>query len=636
MKEFKAESKKLLDLMINSIYTHKEIFLREIISNASDAVDKRCYLALTDASIGMNRDDFFIKVTADKSSRTLTISDNGIGMTSEELEANLGTIAKSGSLAFKQNLSDEEKNEKNIDVIGQFGVGFYSAFMVSSNVKVVSLAQGQTQAYQWESNGTDGYTITPAERDSVGTDVIMTIKEDADEENYSEFLDTYTLRSLVKKYSDYIRYPIKMDIERSKEVEIDEKDENGNNKKVFESYTSEETVNSMIPIWQRLKSEVTDEQCADFYKEKFDDIEAPLKVIRMSAEGAVTYKAMLFIPSKAPYDFYTQTYQKGLQLYSSGVLIMDKCEDLLPDHFRFVKGIVDSSDLSLNVSRELLQHDRQLRTISVNLEKKIKSELKRMMEDEPDKYEEFYKAFGLQLKYGIVNDYGIHKDMLSDLVMYYSSTQHKLTSLSDYVSRMPEEQKYIYYACGENVNKIDKLPQTEQVKEKGFEMLYFTDDVDEFSIQAIQTFRDKTFKSVNDNDLGLESDDEKKAVETKNEENKDLLEFVKESLNNAVSSVKLSQKLKNHPVCLSSEGPITIEMEKYFETLPIDNQVKAQRVLELNPDHSAFSALKSAWENDKEKAKKYSEILYYQALLIADIPLDDPAHYTDLVCEFLK
>lgn len=634
-KEFKAESKKLLDLVINSIYTNKEIFLREIISNASDAIDKRCYLSLTDSSLGLSRSDFRIKITPDKNARTLTISDNGIGMNEEELEKNLGTIAQSGSQIFKQKLSEQEKTDKNIDVIGQFGIGFYSAFMVSSKVTVITKAQGSDVAYKWESNGTDGYTISETTKEDVGTDIIMELKADTEGENYSEFLDTYKIRTLIKKYSDYIRYPIMMDIEKSKTVETEEKDADGKNKTKYETYTETETINSMVPIWQRLKSEVTDEQCYEFYKEKFYDTENPLKVIRANVEGSVTYKAMLFIPSNAPYDFYTQNYKKGLQLYSSGVLIMDKCEDLVPDHFRFVRGVVDSQDLSLNVSREILQQDRQLKTIYTNLEKKIKNELKKMMTDEPEKYEAFYKAFGLQLKYGIVNHYGMHKDLLSDLIMFYSSTEKKLVSIADYIKRMSEEQKYIYYACGENANKIDNLPQTEQIKDKGYEMFYFTDDVDEFAIQAIGEYEGKQFKSVNSDDLGLENDEEKKDAEKKTEENKELLDFVKESLNGQVAAVKISQKLKNHPVCLSSEGPITIEMEKYFNTMPIDNQVKAQRVLEINADHSAFASLKQAWETDKEKAKKYAEILYYQSLIIADMPVDNPSHFADLVCDLM-
>ena len=623
--------------MINSIYTHKEIFLREIISNASDALDKLCYLSLTDDKVGMSRSDFFISVRPDKDARTLTVSDNGIGMTDEEMEKNLGIIANSGSFKFKNDLDKSEKDEKDIDIIGQFGVGFYSAFMVANHVKVISKAYGSDKAYCWESDGADGYTITETEKAAVGTDIIMSIKPDTEEESYGEFLETYRLRSLIKKYSDYIRYPIRMDIEKTRSVETDETDENGNKKTKTETYIENETINSMVPIWQRSKNEVSDEDCKKFYKEHFFDPEDPVRVIRVNAEGAVQYKAMLFIPSRAPYDYFTKEYEKGLQLYTSGVMIMDKCPDLIPEHFRFVRGVVDSQNLSLNISREILQHDRQLRTIAANLEKKIKSELKKMMTDDREGYDKFYNAFGLQLKYGIANEYGIHKELLSDLIMFFSSTEKKLVSLSEYVSRMPEEQKYIYYACGESVSKLDTLPQTELIRDKGYEILYMTDSVDEFVVRMLGKFEDKEFKSVNDKDLGIETDEEKKETEKKAEESRELLDFVKESLGGKVKDVRISSKLKSHPVCLTTDGEITLEMEKYFKSLPGSEMggIQAERVLELNPEHPAFKALEKAFETDKEKAGKYAEILYTQSLLIAGMDIENPAEYADLVCSLM-
>lgn len=623
--------------MINSIYTHKEIFLREIISNASDALDKLCYLSLTDDKVGMSRSDFFISVRPDKDARTLTVSDNGIGMTDEEMEKNLGIIANSGSFKFKNDLDKSEKDEKDIDIIGQFGVGFYSAFMVANHVKVISKAYGSDKAYCWESDGADGYTITETEKAAVGTDIIMSIKPDTEEESYGEFLETYRLRSLIKKYSDYIRYPIRMDIEKTRSVETDENDENGNKKTKTETYIENETINSMVPIWQRSKSEVSDEDCKKFYKEHFFDPEDPVRVIRVNAEGAVQYKAMLFIPSRAPYDYFTKEYEKGLQLYTSGVMIMDKCSDLIPEHFRFVRGVVDSQNLSLNISREILQHDRQLRTIAANLEKKIKSELKKMMTDDREGYDKFYNAFGLQLKYGIANEYGIHKELLSDLIMFFSSTEKKLVSLSEYVSRMPEEQKYIYYACGESVSKLDTLPQTELIRDKGYEILYMTDSVDEFVVRMLGKFDDKEFKSVNDKDLGIETDEEKKETEKKAEESRELLDFVKESLGGKVKDVRISSKLKSHPVCLTTDGEITLEMEKYFKSLPGSEMggIQAERVLELNPEHPAFKALEKAFETDKEKAGKYAEILYTQSLLIAGMDIENSAEYADLVCSLM-
>ena len=635
-KQFKAESKRLLDLMINSIYTHKEIFLREIISNASDAIDKLCYLSLTDDSVGMNRGDFEITVLINKENRTITVSDNGIGMNAEDMEKNLGIIANSGSFKFKNEHADE-KNDGEIDIIGQFGVGFYSAFMVSDKVEVISKAYGSETANKWESSGADGYTITECEKDTVGTEIIMYIKADTDDENYGEFLETYRLRSLIKKYSDYIRYPIKMDIEKTRSIETDEVDENGNKKTKTESYTEREAVNSMVPIWQKSKSEVSDEDCKSFYKEHFYDSEDPARVIRINAEGTFEYKAMIFIPSKAPYGYFTKEFEKGLQLYTSGVMIMDKCEDLLPEHFRFAKGVVDSQNLSLNISREILQHDKQLKVIAGNIEKKIKAELKKMMTDDRETYEKFWQAFGIQLKYGVVNDFGMHKNLLWDLLMFYSSTEKKLVSLSEYIIRMPEDQKYVYYACGESVTKIDALPQTELVKDKGFEILYMTDSVDEFVAQMLNGFEDKQFKSVNDNDLGLETDEEKKDTEKAAEENKELLEFVKEALSGEVVNVRISNKLKSHAVCLTTEGPVTLEMEKYFKSIPGGEGMaaKAEKVLEINPNHHVMEALKTAFETDKEKAKKYAKILYSQSLLIAGLDIENPAEYADLVCELM-
>lgn len=636
-KQFKAESKRLLDLMINSIYTHKEIFMREIISNASDAIDKLCYISLTDDKVGLSRSDFNILISVDKDKRTITISDNGIGMTKEDMENNLGVIAKSGSFKFKNEMSEDDKQKEDIDIIGQFGVGFYSAFMVCDKVTVISKAYGSDEAFCWESEGADGYTVTETEKASFGTDIIMHVKPDTDDENYSEYLESYKIRSLVKKYSDYIRYPIKAEVEKTRSVETDEKDENGNPKTKYETYTEIETINSMIPIWHKSKGEVSDEEAGEFYKEHFYDSEAPVKVIRVNAEGAVSYKAMLFIPSKAPYGYFTKEYEKGLQLYASGVLIMDKCADLLPEHFRFVKGVVDTQNLSLNISRELLQHDRQLKLIASNLEKKIKSELKKLMTSSPEEYEKFYNAFGLQLKYGVVNDYGMHKDTLKDLLMFYSSKEEKLVSLESYVGRMPEEQKYIYYACGESVKMIDKLPQTEQIKEKGYEMLYMTDDVDEFAAGILGEYGEKQFKSINDNDLGLETDEEKKENEKQSEDNKGLLESISESLNGSISKAIISHKLKSHAVCLSTEGPVTLEMEKYFASIPgSPESPKAQRVLEINPSHKVFEVLKCAYEKDnKEKIKRYAYLLYNEALLIAGLPIDDPSAFAEAVAELM-
>ena len=633
-KLFQAESKRLLDLMIHSIYTHKEIFLRELISNGSDAMDKLHYLSLTDEAARGIVEKFEMKLTVDKEKRELTLSDTGIGMNLEELEANLGTIAKSGSLKFKEEMAKAEGDNKDeVDIIGQFGVGFYSAFMVSKKVTVITKAYNSNQAYKWESEGADGYTIIPCEKDTVGTTIIMSLLDDTDEENYSEYLEIFKLKSLVKKYSDYIRYPILLDVEKSRPVEKTSDDEEVQ----YETYIEEEVLNSMVPIWQRSRSEVSDEDCNQYYKEKFYDHEDPIATIRVNAEGVVTYKAMLFIPSHTPYGYYTKEFEKGLQLYSSGVMIMDKCADLLPEHFRFVKGIVDSQDLSLNISRELLQHNRQLKVIASNIEKKIKSELQKLLKNDREKYEKFYQQFGLQLKYGVVSDFGMHKETLQDLLLFHSSTENQLVSLKEYVERMKEDQPYIYYACGESIKKIDQLPQTELVREKGYEMLYLVDEIDEFVCQTLDSFLDKKFKSINGDDLGLESDEEKKQMEEQAEENKNLLTFVEEVLKDSVHRVILSKKLKSHPVCLSSDSPVSLEMEKYFKSLPgADATVKAEQVLELNPNHAVFTALKDAYENDQEKAKKYAEILYYQALLIADISLEDPARYTELVCELMK
>lgn len=623
-KQFKTESKRILDLMINSIYTHKEIFLREIISNASDAIDKRCYVSLNEAVEGFDRSDLKIRVDVDPSHRTITVSDTGIGMTCEELEENLGTIAKSGSLSFKENLTDEEKKDKEIDIIGQFGVGFYSAFMIADRVTVTSRALKSDEAFTWESDGVDGYTIKEAVKNDVGTTIVMHVKENTEDEVYDEFLRPYRLKSIIKKYSDYVRYPIVMTEEKTKE-DSDEK------------YFEEETVNSMVPIWQKNASDVTDEEVNNFYKSTFYDYEDPLKVIRINAEGALNYKAMLFIPKKAPMTYYTKEYKKGLSLYTSSVMIMDNCEELLPEHFRFVKGVVDSDNLSLNISREILQHDKQLRQIATNLEKQIKRELKKLMTNEREEYEKFFREFGLQLKYGVVSDYGVHKDMLSELLLYHSSLTNSLVSLDEYVSSMPESQKYIYFARGESIAKIDALPQSETVKEKGYGILYLTDDVDEFVVNILGNYKEKEFKNINDKDLGLESEEEIKEAEKIEEENKELLDFIKESLGGEVEFVRISHKLKSHPVCLSTEGEVTLEMEKYFKSLPgeSENSIKARRVLELNGEHRAFEAVKKAYAEDKEKAKKLSKILYTEALLIADMPVMNAVEFAQLVSELM-
>lgn len=631
--QFKAESKRLLDLMIHSIYTNREIFLRELISNASDAEDKLCYLALTDENVGMTRDDFEIRITADKENRTLTVSDNGIGMDKKALEDNLGIIAKSGSLQFKQEHAGEEGNANDVDIIGQFGVGFYSAFMVSDKVTVVSRAYGSDTAYCWESEGEDGYTITECEKDTVGTDVIMHIKADGEEDKYSEFLEEYTLRSLVKKYSDYIHFPIKMDVTKSRPAQKAEGEEDKDEAPKYETYTETETLNSMVPLWHKNKSEVTQEEYNSFYKDMFMDYEDPILTISVKTDGIVSYEALLFVPSRTPYDYYTKDYEKGLRLYSSGVMIMEKCADLLPEHFRFVKGVVDSQDLSLNISREMLQQDRQLKSIASSIEKKIKRELLKLMKDDREKYEKFFESFGLQLKYGVVNEFGANKEMLRDLLIFRTSESDKPITLSEYEERMKSGQKYVYYACGETAAKIAALPQTEYVREKGYEILYLTDEVDEFVMQMLHDVNGKEIKSVNDDDIADEGDKEKS--EKADEANKELLDFMKETLGSEVVKVKISNKLKNHPVFLTSEGGITLEMEKYFAKMKTEGPMKAQKVLELNGEHKMFEALKDAFANDKEKAAKLTKLLYSQALLIAGFSLENPTEYADLVCSLV-
>ena len=634
-KQFKAESKRLLDLMVNSIYTHKEIFLRELISNASDAEDKLAYKSLTDDSVDVKRKDLKITIVPDKQLRTLTVSDNGIGMSKEDLESNLGTIARSGSGQFKASLSEDDKAADKIDVLGQFGVGFYSAFMVADHVTVISRAWGSDEAWMWQSDGADGYTVTACEKDAPGTDIIMHIKANADEENYDQYLETYKLQELIKKYSDYIRYPIVMEVEdyRQKEKPADAGEDY---KPEWETVKEWKTLNSMVPLWQRQKSKVKPEEYNAFYKEKFNDWQDPLAVIHTSAEGAVTYKAMLYIPAQTPYDFYTREYQKGLQLYSSGVLIMDKCADLLPDHFRFVKGVVDSADFSLNISREVLQHTRQLKVIASALEKKIKSELLKMQKDEREKYEKFWSAFGTQIKYGVVSDYGAHKDVLQDLLLFWSSKEEKNTTLAAYKDRMPEDQPFYYYACGESVDKIAKLPQVERILDKGYEILYCTEDVDDFVMKALGEIDGKQFKSVNEEDALPQTEEEKKAAEEKAEAGKGVLEAVKEALGDQVKEVRISSILKSGACCLTADGPVSLEMEKYMRKVEGGAHMKADRVLELNPDSAPFAALKKAVDaDDKDTVSKYSKLLYAQALLLADLPLEDPAEYTQLVCSLM-
>lgn len=637
-KQFKAESKRLLDMMINSIYTHKEIFLRELISNASDAIDKLYFRSLTDDSVKLKKKDFFIRLAADKENRTLTVRDNGIGMTKEELEKNLGTIAKSGSLDFK----NENETGGKVDVIGQFGVGFYSAFMVASRVTVRSRAFGAQEAWQWESTGAEGYTIEPCDKEDVGTEVILVVKENEGEEHYDEFLDDWRLAGIVKKYSDYIRYPIKMLREKSRAIEGTDKDEEGHYKAPeYEAYTEDETLNSMVPIWKRDKKKVKDEEYAQFYKDKFGDYSDPARVIQSKTEGTATFNALLFIPSRTPYNYYTKEYEKGLQLYSSGVLIMEKCADLLPDYFSFVKGLVDSEDLSLNISREMLQHDSQLKLIKTTLERKIKNELASWLKNDREKYEEFFRNFGLQLKMGCYASYGMNKELLQDLLLFHSAKENKLVTLREYYEAMPEDQKYIYYAAGESTDRLAKLPAAERVLDKGFDILYLTDDVDEFMLQMLRSYGDKEkekeFRNISADDLGIETDAEKEEVKAKNEENKELFEAMKEALDGKVTEVRLSQRLKSHPVCLSSSGPLSIEMEKVLNSMPAQQEkVKSEKVLELNGEHEVFAALKRLFEaGDKEKLAAYSEILYDQALLIEGLALEDPVAYANNVCKLM-
>ena len=638
-KQFKAESKRLLDLMINSIYTHKEIFLRELISNASDAVDKLAYKALTDDQVGLNRSDFKIRLIPDKDERTLTISDNGIGMTREEMESNLGTIARSGSLQFKQEMAAKEGGaDQNVaDIIGQFGVGFYSAFMVADQVTVISKAYGEDTAWKWESSGADGYTMTECEKEMVGTDVILHIKTNTEDEDYDQYLQTYRLDDLVKKYSDYIHYPIVMEMEHT-HMKPKPEDAGEDYKPEYETHREWETLNSMVPIWQRPKSEVKPEEYNEFYKEKFGDWEDPLAVIHVKAEGAVEYTALLFIPAHAPFNYYSRDYEKGLQLYSSGVLIMDKCADLVPDHFSFIRGVVDSPDLSLNISREMLQHTRVLKVISTNLEKKVKAELLKLQKDDTEKYEKFWSAFGRQVKYGVVSDYGAHKELLKDLLLFWSSREGKNTSLAAYKERMSEDQQYLYFLQSESVEQAAKLPQAERILDKGYEILYLTEEVDEFVMNTLGEVDGKALKNVNDDDALPQSDEEKAETEKKAEENKDVLDFVKETLGDRVKEVRISKILKTAPVCMTADGPVSLEMEKYFQKVDPNaaKEMKAARVLELNPDSGAFAALRSALTEDREKAATYAELLYQQALLIAGFPLEDPAKYTELVCSLMK
>lgn len=622
-KQFKAESKRLLDLMINSIYTHKEIFLRELISNASDAIDKIYYKALTDDSISFAKDNYYIEVSVDKKNRILRISDTGIGMTKEELDDNLGVIAKSGSLTFKK----ENEPQDGHEIIGQFGVGFYSAFMVSETITVISKAFGSEESYKWESKGLDGYTIVPWQKSSVGTDVILEIKESTEDEQFDDYLNEYTLKSIIKKYSDFIRYPIKMDITRRKVKEGSEDE--------YADFTEQQIINSMVPIWEKNKNELSQNDYENFYAEKHYGFDKPIKHIHISVDGAVSYNAILFIPEKMPFDFYTKEYEKGLELYSSGVLIMNKCADLLPDYFSFVKGMVDSEDLSLNISREMLQHNRQLKLIAKNIKTKIKNELENLLKNDRDKYEMFYKTFGRQLKYGIYSDFGSNKDILQDLLLFYSSKEKKMVTLHEYVSGMPEDQKYIYYAAGESIERIEKLPQTEIVADKGFEVLYFTDDVDEFAIRMLINYLDKEFRSVSGGDLGIEADENASSSEAEDKDTSELLEHMKTLLTDRVNDVRASKRLKKHPVCLSSDGDVTIEMEKILNAMPTDQKIKANRVLEINVNHDVFNALKEAYHSDQDKFKLYTDLLYNQALLIEGLPVNDPIEFTNSICKIM-
>ena len=624
-KQFKAESKRLLDLMINSIYTHKEIFLREIISNASDAIDKLCYIALTDDQVGLNRSDFKIEINVDKEAKTITVSDNGIGMDKEELENNLGVIASSGSYKFRQETADKDSGD--IDIIGQFGVGFYSAFMVAQDITVITKKYGAEQAYQWQSSGADGYVISECEKDSVGTDIIMHIKDDTEDETYSEYLDNYKLYSLVKKYSDYIRYPIRLvtPVQKVKDGSSEDKPE-------YEMVEEMTTINSMVPLWQRKRSEVSDEEYQKFYSELARDFEKPQRVITVSAEGSVTYKALLFVPGKKPLNFNTEDFEKGLQLYSAGVMIMDKCDALLPDYLRFVRGVVDSPDLSLNISRELLQHDRQLKVIAGNLEKKIRADLEKFQKEDREGYEKFYANYGRAIEYGIIGEGGeMRKDALKDLLMFYSSTEKKLTTLREYVDRMPESQKYIYYAPGADIAAIDHLPQTELLRDKNYEVIYFTGEADEFTAQALQKYADKEFRSAVDGDLGIEDADTEVL-----DEKEELMKFVKETLGDKIKEAKVSRRLKTHPVCMTAGEGFSFEMEKYFKNFEMPMPVKADRILELNTKHPAVMAMETALLTDREKAATYAKILYNQSLLIAGLPLENPSEYTDLIAGLMK
>jgi len=621
-KEFKAESRRLLDLMINSIYTHKEIFLRELISNASDAIDKNYYRSLTDSNVVFNKDDFYIEITADKENRTLRIADNGIGMTRDDLEENLGIIAQSGSFAFKS----ESESKEGVDIIGQFGVGFYSAFMVSDLVTVISRSVNSEQAYKWESSGAEGFEIEEAEKAAPGTEIILRIKENTDDEKYDEYLEEYRLKSLIKKYSDFIKYPVKMLVKKSRLKEGTENE--------YEDYYEYETLNSMVPIWRKNKSELTQDDYDNFYMEKHYGFDKPLKTIHSSIEGVVSYNTMLFIPARKPYNYYSKEFQKGLELYSNGVMIMEKCADLLPDYFSFVQGLVDSADLSLNISRELLQHDRQLKFIAKNIKNKIRNELLSMLKNDREKYDEFFREFGSQLKYGVYSDFGMHKEELQDLLLFYSSTEKKLVSLDEYISRMKEDQKFIYYATGESVEKIEKLPQTELLDDKGFEILYFTDEIDEFAIKMLMSYKEKEFKSVSSGDLGLESDDKESDKDT--EENKELFDSMKEALGGKVKAVRASKRLKNHPVCLTNEGELSIEMEKVLNMMPDSQNLKADKILEINTNHEIFSTIKQAYAEDKDKLNMLSKLLYNQALLIEGLTVDDPVQFANDVCQLIK
>ncbi|MBU3089749.1 molecular chaperone HtpG [Clostridium gasigenes] len=622
-KQFKAESRRLLDLMINSIYTHREIFMREIISNASDAIDKSYYKALVDDSLTFEKDNYFIKITMDKENRTLKISDTGIGMTKEELDDNLGVIAKSGSLQFKK---DNEAKDGH-DIIGQFGIGFYSSFLVADEVTVISKSSDSNEAYMWESKGVEGYTINPCEKDSIGTEIILKLKENTEDENYDEYLDEYKLKALIKKYSDFIRYPIKMDITKS---ELKEGTENE-----YDEHIEEQVVNSMVPIWRKNKRELTKEDYENFYNEKHYGFDKPLSHVHISVDGAVSYNAVLYIPEKTPYDFYTKEYEKGLELYSSGVMIMDKCSDLLPDYFGFVRGVVDSEDLSLNISREILQHDRQLKLIAKNVKTKIKNELENMLKNDRENYEKFYESFGRTLKYGVYNEYGANKDILKDLLMFHSSKEGKMITLAEYIERMPEDQKYIYYAAGESVERIKKMPQTESVLDKGYEILYFTDDIDEFAIRILMNYKEKEFKSVSSSDLGIEANENENTSEADNKENEELFKAMKDILSNKVKNVKASKRLKNHAVCLSNEGELSIEMEKILKAMPNNEAAKADKVLEINVNHEVFKSLKAAYENDKDKLNIFTDLLYNQALLIEGLTIEDPMEFANNMCKLM-